>query len=82
MSILIFIRNGAKVPKITIRDNFDIRFISFDSNILEDLLCIARYKVVNFPTSLIINDGGKVLLKMRGFVPRIYINKFFNTQGS
>jgi hypothetical protein len=81
MQILIFSKNE-KHPTIPVRPGLSIRYIMFNTNVLEDLLLIARYRILNFPTSLVIDDRGKVLLKMRGTVPTSYINKLCTGVGN
>jgi len=74
MQVLIFSKSDrhATIPG---RPGLTIRYIRFNTNVLEDLLLIARYRILNFTTSLVIDDRGKVLLKMRGTVPPSYVNK-------
>jgi hypothetical protein len=73
MQVLVF-TNGHKRPTIPLREGLTIRYISFDTSSLDDLLMIARFRIVTYPTSLIIDNRGKVLLKMHGSVPASYIN--------
>jgi len=74
MTILVFTRNN-KLPKIELRNDLDVRFIDFDSTKLDDLLTIAKYRVVNCPTSLVIDNRGKIMLRVKGVVPRTYLNR-------
>ena len=74
MRIIVFTRNGVK-PKFPKREGLECKHIRFDSNKLDDLMAIARFKIVNFPTSIIIDKKGKILLKVRGSIPNNYVDK-------
>ena len=76
MQVLVFTKNGRKVPRLPNRPGLDTRHISFGTTLLEELLLIARYRIVNYPTSLIIDNKGKVLLKVKGSIPNSYVNSF------
>ena len=49
--------------------------ICFNSNNLDDLLLVARYGIVNYPSSIIINEKDKLVLKMSGPIPIEYLNE-------
>lgn len=75
MKILIFNKNGYKpFPSIPQRQNLEVQHISFESNVLDDLMLVAKYKVLSFPTSLIIDNNGKILLKVKGILSESYID--------
>lgn len=76
MRIIVFSKNGRKIPKLPNRPGLETKHISFNTSNLEELLLIARYRIINFPTSLIISDTGKVLLKVKGSIPNSYVNSF------
>lgn len=80
MKILIFNRNGCKVTPLK-RDDLDIKYISFESTILDDLMLVAKYKIFDFPTSLIIDNHGRILLKIKGTLSEDYINNFLYERG-
>ena len=79
MKILAFTRDGQKIPNIPLRPGLQFQHIVFESNKLEDLLLVAKYRVVNFPTSLVIDDSGKVLLKVKGSIPEYCLSGVINT---
>jgi hypothetical protein len=75
MKILIFNRNGYRpVVSVPTKPNLNIEYVSFESNVLDDLMLVAKYKILNFPTSLIIDNNGKVLLKVKGMLSENYIS--------
>jgi hypothetical protein len=65
----VFTREGQKVPSVPDRPGLQWQHVVFESNRLEDLLLIAKYRIVNFPMSLVIDNTGKVLLKIKGSIP-------------
>ena len=71
MRVLVFTRNGSRVPELP---GIETQHIRFESSKLDDLLVVAKYRIVNFPTSLLIDDRGKVLLKVKGNIPKYYLN--------
>ena len=73
MQLLFFTRHADNQQPF-VREGLSIKHVTFDSNDLEDLLLVAKFRIVNFPTSLIIDNKGKVLLKMYGRVPVSYVN--------
>jgi hypothetical protein len=79
MKILTFTRDGQKTPNVPLRDGLQLQHVVFESNKLEDLLLIAKYRVVNFPTSLVIDDTGRVLLKVKGSIPEYCLSGVMNT---
>jgi hypothetical protein len=76
IQILLFTKNGSKIPNFPKRPNLKFKHIRFETNNLDDLLTIAKFRIINFPTSLIINGRGKILLRIRGAIPSIYVDKF------
>jgi len=74
MTILTFTKNGSKAPAFPNRQGLSFRHIKFETNILEDLLLIAKYRIINFPTSLIIDNAGNVLLKVKGAISNKYVD--------
>jgi len=79
MIIYTFTRNGTRVPKPPNRKGLDFKHIKFDSTLLDDLMLIAKYRIVDFPTSIIIDDHGKMLLKVRGSIPGNYVDSLLNS---
>lgn len=73
--ILVFTKNSGKVPTCPKRPGLEFEHIQFETNDIDHLLIIARYRIINFPTSLIIDNQGKVLLKVKGSIPAAYMNK-------
>ncbi len=78
MQLLLFTKNNNKVPIFPNRPNLEFKHIQFETSNLDDLLIIARYRIINFPTSLIIDKRGKILLKIKGSIPSTYIDKFLD----
>ena len=54
--------------------------VCFNSNNLNDLLLVAKYKIVNFPSSIIIDKKDKLILKMRGNIPIEYLNELLSKE--
>ena len=79
MRIIVFTRNGNKPPKCPERPGLEFQHIHFESSKLDDLMIIAKYRIVDFPTSLIINNKGKVLLKVKGAIPGSYVDNLLNS---
>ena len=73
MKIVVFTNNKRKV-KFPIRSGLECQFINFNSTDLNDLMLIAKYRIVNFPTSLIIDSNEKILLKVKGSIPGSYVD--------
>jgi len=82
MQILIFTKKFMQIQDLKLRNGLSIKYVAFESTNIDDLLLIARYRILNFTTSLVIDDRGKVLLKMRGTVPTSYINKLCTGVGN
>ena len=81
MKILVFTKkykDEVDFPQ-DVREGLNVEHISFDSTKLDDLLKIAQYRVINYPTSIILNNKGKVLLKIRGSIPDGYVNNILAT---
>ncbi len=78
MTILLFTKNENKIPSFPKRPGLEFKHIRFETSDLDDLLIIARYRIINFPTSLIIDKRGKILLKIKGSIPSTYIDKFLD----
>lgn len=78
MIIYTFTKNGEKLPDLPKRNGLDFKHIRFDSTDLDDLLTIARYRIINYPTSIIVDDKGNVLLKVKGSIPSGYIDRVVN----
>jgi len=76
VTILTFTKNSSKIPALPQRPGLEFKHVEFESNDLDDLLLIAKYRIINFPTSLIIDDRGKVLLKVKGSISSKYIDSF------
>jgi hypothetical protein len=74
MRIVLFTRNGGKLPSIPIRDGLEFLHVPFESSDLNNLMLIAKYKILNYPTSLVLDSKGKVLLKVRGALPTSYVD--------
>jgi len=74
MRIIVFTRNGTN-PKFPNRPGLDCKHIRFDTNNLDELLTLAKFRIVNFPTSLILDKRGKILLKVKGSIPNTYIDR-------
>lgn len=74
MKVITFTRSNRKIPSISLRPGLEFQHVTFESSNLDDLLLIAAHKIVDFPTSLVVDGRGKVLLKVRGAIPRYYLN--------
>ena len=75
MKIITFIREGQKVPAMPVRPGLETRIVNFDCEKLDELLLIAKFKILTFPTSIIIDDRNRVLLRVRGGVLNIYVDR-------
>ena len=74
MRILLFTKSSTdkiRLPK-KVKERLNVEHISFDTTDLDKLLKVAKYRIINFPTSLVIDDNDKILLKIRGSIPGEY----------
>ena len=55
-----------------------ITYINFDSTELEDLKLVAKYRIVQYPTSILIRKT-KVLFRISGMIPSDYIENYKKT---
>jgi len=78
MEIITFTRDKENLS-CPVRDGLIFRHVVFNSSKLEDLMLVAKYKIVSYPTSIILDSKGHLLLKVRGTIPDTYIDKFINT---
>ena len=78
MKVIIFTRYGAKLPKYPERPGLEFQHVQFESSNLEDLMVIAKYRILEYPTSIIINKRGQVLLKVKGSIPDRYVDNLLN----
>ncbi len=65
MRLLIFINSKLRSPP---KFEIDYQYVDFNSTKLDDLMLIAKYRILDFPTTLVIDLNGKILLRMRGVV--------------
>lgn len=77
MELLIFTRNGKKIPKLPQRPGIKFQHIQFESQKLDDLLKVAKYRIFEFPTSLILDNRGRILLRVRGSITNKYIDSIY-----
>lgn len=78
MKLLVFTQKYADkiiIPQ-NIQNKFDVKYIPFDSNNIDNLLDIALFRVINFPTFIIIDDKGKLLLRIRGSISEEYLERY------
>lgn len=73
VKVYVFTKNGIKIPQLPDRPGLQLQHVRFDSNKLDDLILVAKYRIINFPTSIIIDGRGKLLLKVKGTIPESYI---------
>lgn len=74
MQILLFTKNSQIPPKFPNRPGLQVRYIKFESTELDDLLLIAKHKILNFPMSVIVDDNGKAIIKMYDSIPDDYVD--------
>jgi len=55
--------------------NVETQFLSFESTRHEDLLVIAKNRIIDVPCSLLLSNTGKILLRVNGIVPKTYVNR-------
>lgn len=79
MEIITFTREKENLT-CPIRDGLIFRHIVFNSSKLDDLMLVAKYKIVSYPTSIILDSKGRLLLKVRGTIPDTYIDNFMDSQ--
>ena len=68
IQILSFIRDRYGDWPVSPRKDVGIKVVIFEASNLEDLLLIAKYKIVDFPVSIVIDGNDNVLLRIRGLV--------------
>lgn len=79
MKIILFTRNSEiKSSEFPQRDGLDFQHVQFCSSKLEDLLLVAKYKIVNYPMSLVVDNRGKILLKIKGLISDSYIDNLID----
>lgn len=74
MKVIVFTRNGEKIPQFPDREGLELLHVQFSSSKLDDLLLIAKYRVISFPMSIIVDGRGKVLMKIKGTIPESYVD--------
>lgn len=81
MKLLIFTKKHIdKIDALAyIEDKCGVEYIPFNTNNLDQLLKIARFRIINFPTSIIIDNRGKVLFRINSIIPNYYITKYLDT---
>jgi hypothetical protein len=56
------------------RQGLEFKHIRFDSTDLEDLMLVAKYRIIDYPTSIIVDGNDKMLLKVKGSIPGSYVD--------
>lgn len=74
MKILVFTKKGQETPSFPQRPGLEVQHVCFNSSKLDDLMLVAKYRILNYPSTLVIDSRGKVLIKMRGSVPDNYLD--------
>ena len=74
MQIVVFTRKNQSIPKFPKRSKLKFRHVIFESTDIDDLRLVALYRIINFPTSIIIDDNNKVLIKVKGSIPGEYVD--------
>lgn len=78
MQLIIFTRGNKKLPSYLSKyKKLNFKHIRFDSTNLDDLLIIAQYRIISYPTSIIVNNKGSILLKKKGFISLTYLNEIY-----
>lgn len=80
MKILVFTKNDISPPSFPDRPNLECRHVRFESTNLDDLLLIAKYRIIQFPMSIIIDGRGRVLMKIKGTIPESYIDNIMEDE--
>lgn len=74
MKLIIFTKDGTDVPSIPDDiNNIKIQYVIFNSTNQDQLLLIAKYRIIDYPTSIIINERDEILMKVNGPIPDGYI---------
>ena len=79
MKLIICLRGKPKNPD-KYKYNVETVFLDFESTKHEDLLIIAKNRIISAPCSLLFSDAGKILLRVNGIAPKTYINKVLESQ--
>lgn len=74
MKIIVFTKNNLNTPEFPNRVGLQCQHVSFNSTKLDDLLLIAKYRIVQYPMSLIVDVNGTVLMKIKGTIPDSYVD--------
>lgn len=77
MQLIIFTKDDEELPDLSQYKDLRFRHIRFSSTDLDDLLLIAQYRIISYPTSIIINDKGSILLKKKGFISLTYLDEIY-----
>lgn len=80
LAILLFTKNGECPSNLPNRSGLKFKHIRFCSTDLDDLMLVARYRVIDYPMSIIVDDKGNVLLKVKGSIPESYIDNIINSK--
>ena len=76
MKILAFHKNGfdfeEKPSEIA---GIPVTYVNFDSTELEELKLVAKYRIVQYPTSILLRKT-KVLFRISGMIPLDYIENY------
>lgn len=77
MQLIIFTKDDEELPDLSQYKDLRFRHIRFNSTDLDDLLLIAQYRIISYPTSIIVNNKGSILLKKKGFISSTYLDEIY-----
>ena len=74
IKLYVFSRERYAIPPLPNKEGMEVKHVQFESTKLEDLLLVAKYRIINFPTSVLVDGRDQVLLRMKGILPDRYVD--------
>jgi thioredoxin-related protein len=80
MKIILFTRVNGEVPRLPNRPGLEFKHIHFESSNLDDLMLIAQHRVIDYPTSIIVDNNGRTILRLKGSIPSDYVDTILESE--
>ena len=79
IKVIIFTKDSKTIPFLPTKDGVEFRHISFNSSKLEDLMVVARHRVLQYPTTIVFDSSGRVILRLSSIVSEPFLEDMINT---
>jgi hypothetical protein len=66
IKLYVFTKGRQDLPRIPNKEGMEVKHIQFESTRLDDLLLIAKFRIINYPMSVLVDGQDHVLLRMKG----------------